>query len=431
LFRRIQLFDIVFVILLVVWLSRTPRIFERLGDVPLKWPLLLYIGITWLSLLSADDIILALLDAVIKTYLVLVFVIVTTIITTKEQLFKTIRLWIAITTIVCLIGLIGYCVALITGQENFFVYAGRDMPFFGHTFRLKSTLQPTSKLLSTYLIVGIPVTIFYISEISNGYRKKSIMVFSFIVIFVADILTLSRGIVPAIFAFGFVFRRCNINSRIRRLISTTLIVLSMIGMLAIGIVSSIKIISIKSSHISDPSKQVFDKYYYATDPSRGLETITVSIDYAYDSYFWLKRAALLMFREAPLLGIGPGNFGIKLIQYKNAGLLPEHLPNFPTAQSEAFDRLAETGLFGLISLTVLVVALLASLVKKYLVGNSVESNLTWVAIAVFFGIILTSIDLDVSHFRFLWVFFGIILGINSLGDQPHRQKQKNKPETTL
>jgi O-antigen ligase len=392
---------------------------------------LLYIGITWLSLLSADDIMLALLDAVIKTYLGLVFVVVTTIIKTKEQLFKTLRLWIAVTTIVCFIGLIGYFVALITGEENFFVYAGRDMPFFGDTFRLKSTLQPTSKLLSTYLVVGIPVTMFYISEISNSYRKKTIMIFSFIFIFITDILTLSRGIVPMIFALGFAIRRCNINSMIRRLISTTLIVLSLIGILAIGVVSNFKIISIKSSHITDPSRQVFDKYYYATDPSRGLETVTVSIDYAYDSYFWLKRAALLMFRENPLLGVGPGNFGIKLMEYKKAGLLPEHSRNFPTAQSEAFDRLAETGLFGLISLTVLVAALLTSLVKKYLVNNSDESTLTWVTIAVFFGIILTSIDLDVSHFRFLWVFFGIIMGFNSLGGQPYRQKQKNKPETIL
>ena len=408
--KKLQPVDLLFILVLVVWLARTTRNPARLLSVPLKLPLMLYVATTAVSLISAKDLALGILEVSIKIYLAMAYVVIASVITTERRFFQALRVWLIAAVVIVVIGLVGYAVALYTSQENFLVYAGRNMPFFGRCFRLKSTLQPTSKLLSTYLLIGVPMAFIYLRFFTRKRLEQIIIGMGLIFMLIADFLTISRGIVPLFLCAGIIlFRHWN-PWLVRRVLAITLVMISLVGMLGIFFVSTIRILSIEAKHSTDSSKQAFDRHYYSSDPTKGLETVSLSINYAYDNYFWLKRAALYMFAENPLIGVGAGNFGVSLRQLKDKGCLPEKLPEFVTAQSEPFDRLAETGLLGFLSCLYLFGSVLIILLRKLSSISQVESTIAWSSLAALIGLAFVCIDLDISNFRFVWAFLGIIFG---------------------
>lgn len=185
------------------------------------------------------------------------------------------------------------------------------------------------------------------------------------------------------------------------------------GCLLVLVLSTIHFIAVDVSHSNDPRKQVVDEHYYASDPARGEETLSVSIRYVYDNYFWLRRAAWWMFKESPVLGVGAGNYGVALAEYRADGRLLADFPEFETAQSEILDRAAETGIIGLVALIGLGAGYGLTLWRgSRTQGSEIRVDIILGFLVAFIGVAVASIDLDVMKFRFVWI--ALALGASSV-----------------
>ncbi len=393
---RLQPMEVLFPVVAILWIIQTLREPGRLRRVPLKFPLFLYLLASVWSGINAGNLPLWLLDVAILSYLSMVYLIIASVIDSQRKLLRAWRVWMISAALIALVGLLGYGFAAATGKENFLVDTG-DLPFLGKTIRLKSFLQPTASLLSAFLTLSLPVGFVLFAEFSRRRLKRILFGVVLAAMIIADLVTFTRGFVASLVAMGVVLLRYRRKSATWALSAYALLSIAILGLVGVFIASSIRIDSFPFRHSPDASEPAgppaqFSPYYPAD--SIGI-------------YLWLRRAALWMFKEHPFLGVGAGNYGLSIEQYIQEGVLPAGFAAVETAHGELFDRLAETGLLGLVTWGVFMLALGHMLVRGYVQSSFPASSLPYALMAGFLGIAAASIHLDVSHFRFLWIALGL------------------------
>jgi hypothetical protein len=116
------------------------------------------------------------------------------------------------------------------------------------------------------------------------------------------------------------------------------------------------------------------------------------------SYAALKLLASTAFAEHPLTGIGPGRFASETERAYAEGRLTGRYRGVPP-HCDLAGRLAETGIFGALSLLVL----WAGWVRDLRAGLHSASPMERSACAIVAGILVNSLNADVMNFRFLWL----------------------------
>jgi O-antigen ligase len=150
------------------------------------------------------------------------------------------------------------------------------------------------------------------------------------------------------------------------------------------------------------------QYGHGFQADAGAERVTVSFTYNWMSYFLIKRVALEALRDRPWTGAGLGNFHQLTDEaYREGKLQSDYRQVDP--HSTWFGSLAETGVPGALALAALWVGFLGAAVA--LRRGRPAAAVPIALVAALAGLAVNSINADVMNFRFLWVAFGLVRGL--------------------
>jgi hypothetical protein len=433
LFRyKLQMAEVVFLVMLACTVAGWVEGSVRTPDLGVAEGLLLsYLLAAGLSTAFAEDRILGLVDFGGEVYLAGVFFLLTALTRSETGLRRLLYAWWLGFSIVVCFGWLGLVLAYGFGIDNPWVMRYSEFPYLGEFYRVLSLMRPTAKMLSTYLVLSLSLLMgLVLSE--EDKRRRRILLIPVVLGGCLFPFTLSRdvlGLVVAMLILVWVspsrglwirFARAGLATAAAGLLVTTLFI------------STWHITAFRASREQDriagdilnSQFQGMLGWYYA-DRATGLTRLRVEVEYVFSGYHLLKRAALLMVRERPLLGVGVGNFEVGLKRLREEELLPREFGNFEHAQSTPFGIAAETGLMGLGLLGAMWFVLLGQVRRSAL--TLAGRRQAWICSGIsagLIGLLASSIHVDIMHFRYLWVglavarIAGRLYDPRSLGSTP-------------
>lgn len=398
---RVQLSELVFPVAIAPWLV------SGLPGLPrIAWAAGVPVGI-WLAATGATATFAvapgpAWVETGVFAYLGVVLVWGAAVLIEPQRLRIFVRWWVAIVAGVVLIGLAGWVLAARSGQPNALVEWRSGMPLFGDRVRVRSTLSPTSRLLITLLITALPAVFTLWRRGTTGERRWCGWLIG--VMSIVGVLTIARGIVEyfTLLALLFLFPW---HGR-RRAAVVAVVAIYAIALLGVMAVSTWHITDHELTWRADRSRSLGGQRYYGTLPDIGVQTLDLRVEWVHDYYFMLKRVAWRAFLERPLTGWGPNTFPVIMARGREWGIV---VPSayFESAHSQVLSIAAEMGLIGLAAL----VAFWALVLRGMWPGrdNGFAGALARYQALGIWAVLLTSLNLDVMRFRFLWI--AVALGI--------------------
>jgi O-antigen ligase len=124
------------------------------------------------------------------------------------------------------------------------------------------------------------------------------------------------------------------------------------------------------------------------------------------SYWALKKAAWISGNRNILLGTGPGNFNDELVELKQEGRYPEHLPLYDP-HSVWFGAYAETGILGFLGVLAIIIMALKGILSINYSNPFRFGLLLWLLVFIIEGT-----NGDLMNFRHYWIQFGLIGGLS-------------------
>lgn len=394
---NIQPADIIFIILFFVWILRLLTRETILVIPPLTFEILLFIGLCSFSFITSKDQIETVIDIVKSAYLFIVYMTVYNLIVDIDDVFQINKMWCLSTILVGVIGIIGVFIFLITGKQNIIIQT--DHPVFKGFPRIKSTLH-SNEYFGSYMIASLPLIATLFAYYKGNIKRYAILL-SFLFCLILGIFNLGLVLIGNLLTTWLcVYKMFNIfNNRMLKKTGWAIWVISFI-ILNISAVIYIRKIDINLNKSKDV-KIYSDSYADQTVPIYELKT---NLYISEMSYQMLKRVAWNAFLESPLLGNGMGAFHkITNSAYERGDIIKQFSNVDP--HSTIFGYLSEAGIIGFSGLIYLWIvffkkirAILKVVVRAY--GNI---NLLLAPIIGIIGLIVSSIHIDIMHFRFLWI----------------------------
>jgi O-antigen ligase len=122
----------------------------------------------------------------------------------------------------------------------------------------------------------------------------------------------------------------------------------------------------------------------------------------------MARAAINMFKEKPLLGVGVGNYGYIYNKYK-----AEYAPRFEflvKTHNAFLEILAETGLVGFaLFFSWLALNFLPGIGRAFIINNKGSKLVLTALICSFMGILVHGLALGIFMHSHTWLMLGLIL----------------------
>lgn len=276
-------------------------------------------------------------------------------------------------------------------------------PYLGEISRLTGPFKPTAKLLSTFLTLWVPLVIILSTLVSNIRLKIILKSLAFIGIIILP-FTLSRSISGFCFVIFIVCLTLYLNNKGNKIY---LIISGMAWLGALTLVWFFSTFHITSSNFNksydfNPSQDHTVYYYF--DPIKGQGKIDFEIKYAFDHYYWLKKASSEIFRNN-YNGIGNKSFSKEVLKLEEKTIVPKDLSRHPTPQSELHRSATFYGWFGLLSVFGMFFSWM------YTLWEGKKNQILFVAMGSIFAVIfIDSWFMEILRFRFLWVYIGIFIG---------------------
>jgi O-antigen ligase len=124
---------------------------------------------------------------------------------------------------------------------------------------------------------------------------------------------------------------------------------------------------------------------------------------------WLREVAWKMFEENPVLGVGPGNFGLLHNQYVREEKMKR--PYLAKAHNAYLEILAEAGLLGLIAFLAFLVSLFGLSLKNLSQIKKDEQFYLILALqASLIAIIIQGFGFGILAHSYTWILFGFLYG---------------------
>jgi O-antigen ligase len=127
-------------------------------------------------------------------------------------------------------------------------------------------------------------------------------------------------------------------------------------------------------------------------------------------------AALLIFRDSPIVGIGPGNFPLEFVDRADSLGFQVHSSE-RYAHCMYLEIAAETGMLGLVSFLALFGQTLWALRRAR--GDSVDPALRNMATALFLALVVlatTGVFLSFAYARYYWLLLSLSAAVAALSD---------------
>lgn len=268
-----------------------------------------------------------------------------------------------------------------------------QLPYLGETLRLRA-MTASEAMFACLLTAAVPFAI----AMCTADRMRAWCATA-AVMMVAAAFTFSHAL--AGFAVAVVIAAWPVL-KVRRYARRLAVTAAVLVVLVLNFAATVSIRSIidEGEGYTDRSQ-----YHYGVDQGE-FRIDEVIVTYTVMSYARIKQVAWQAFIEHPIAGMGLGRFHAATIRaYENGALTADYREIDP--HSEVFGRLAETGLIGGVTLLLLWVAW-AAMAREVTVSGSV---LGYAAAAALAGLVVSSLNVDVMNFRFVWVLAGLLRGL--------------------
>lgn len=308
-------------------------------------------------------------------------------------------------TVVCAVALPAAALFAFTGTEVRTLGQAMPLPYIGQVFRLTGFFE-TPEMFVNYLAFSLPLSLALAlrsSESGGAWWKAGAFMAG-----VSALLTFARGL-PGLAAGALFYLWPRLGEGRAKGLRGAFFLATATAFLCVNLALGFAIRRVMVSGDMDRTASAPAFPYAFQGVDGGSPRVTVAVTYEPMSYLRLKRTAVQALRSSPLFGIGLGRFQEATERDFQAGRLHErHRAMRP--HSTWFGRLAETGIFGGLTLAALWVGIL----HLGLGRSRAPSQGTWLARALLAGILAAfanSPNADVMNFRFLWVAFGILRGL--------------------
>ena len=381
-----------------LWLFLTVQEKERQATFPLAIPLILYLGISMLSLINAANPYEGIFALSQEAVYIFLFWIVVNHVRTREQI-ENILLWsIPSAVIVSLIGVYQRFGGDIPGLMNI------AMP--GSTFGNKNTA-------AQYILLLLPIPYFFVISTTDRQKQRLFAICAAIIttyLLYTGTRAAWAGAIVAFLALVIFFRLkkpsaepqiANIRTRLSdKKISLACIALFVIAM---NVIPPFVVPDWNLTGFPSPTGRLGTALELDKDSSF-LNRLTMAAN------------TFKMFKDHPVLGVGKGNFKIMYPSYaasaiKDPDFSPEVQPR--EAHNDYVQLLAETGTLGFLSFLLIVLVIARRVLISIAGKNEIHNMLLIVTLAFSIIAILVEASLDFPFelpisFSFLWLFAGLL-----------------------
>ncbi len=403
--KSMLLSDLIAVLLILTVLMKVSLRQYRPNLTYVEYCLIIMIALFSLSLMNSISMMSSILEMASLIYLIILFLIIKTVITNRQRLTALLYIWILTTMAVSLIGLAAFIVSIFgkTITSNpFLTYSLMDS-ITHHFPRIHSTFLITNMFFSYLHVSFIFAVILWMLEPDK--KNKILLSVCIFLILITSFFTGSRrfaGLLLSVFLILSLFGRGKVSS-ILKYAAFSGFLLFLIAYL----ITSIWVIFPINFTRDEASKRV------------GL-----TADYSYSMHLLSPVVSLKMFKEHPIIGIGLGtynkhfkehvdwewlraSFGFKAYPEYNK-VVEEKKLNFDP-HSLFLGILAETGLFGLSGLLIVIIAYITYAAVR--IKKSRNSNFTKIVaeciLAGLAGFLLNAMTMDVLTMRHFWFMLAI------------------------
>ena len=308
---------------------------------------------------------------------------------------------VAVTSALSLVAALAFA---LTGSVWTLFGQPMPLPYVGTVFRLGGTLE-SPEFFGNLLTVAVPFAIVCRAQAADR-RPWTVALAAMAV---AAVMTFSKGLAGCLVAVIVLLwpdwrgRRGAAAFKVASVAVATLLVLAF-NVTAAVTVRKVDVAFGKDSTIPPPP------YIYARQEAAGADTVQVRIAYNPMSYYLVKKAEWVAWRRQPILGIGSGTFHLEAERAYQEGRLTQAYRRI-AAHSTIFGRLAETGLVGLATLAVALVGAWRCTLAATRASGS-DRQMAWACLAGFAGLFINGINVDIMHFRFLWLGLAAVRAID-------------------
>jgi len=386
----IRISQVLFIILLLVWLSRL--IFQRKFDFaknPLIIPLVIFLLINILSLQNAPNLERSLLVLAFIVFTILLSLVIPNLLRGKKTIEKTILILLVSAFLVSIFGIfqfLGDMAGLpttITGLRNLYTKEVLGFP------RIQSTAHEPL-YFANYLLIPLSLA-FSLFLSGRGKIKWGWLLILLILGMINLVLTVSRGgylaLAVVILIVSLIYFRKVFTLRNLIILAAVLIIVWLVVVRALGFGGEIFNLDIFKEHVAN--------VFYGPSYQERIDTF---------------ENAMTAWREHPILGIGPGGFGPYMTPH------PYYmLKSWKIVNNEFIEILAENGILGLLAFCLIILVLLARSIKAVIKAQDKYLKAIMIALfAAFIGVIVQYQTFSTLYIMHVWFLVGLMVAVQNL-----------------
>jgi hypothetical protein len=294
--------------------------------------------------------------------------------------------------LLAVVSLAGYALAL-AGYDNTTVKEFANYPYLGSVKRAAGFTGGPGMLV---IVLAFPILWLWTTDAVKKWRWTLWALVS-----LATLLSLSKEI--ALIALGMVLLDPRFQRRFARWKTALVLVVA--------------IVLWTGTHFLVVANAPVHESYLAGTPytSEHVDFTFGKIQIVETSYSALKRANWIIGSGHPIFGVGPGNFNKYLPALKAQGTYPARLPDYDP-HSTWMGGFSETGLFGVVTLGIMVAAWFALIKRRGLITSN--DSVVRAAAVYLLILLIESVMIDAMNFRQLWIAIGLVMAYTPPGEAP-------------
>ena len=410
---KIQIVDFIFLFLLAAWLYKLCHNQIRFNRTSLAVPLVFYLVASLLSLLNSSNINNSLVEFVGIIYLIALFYLIVNTVRDRNTFEVVINSWLITSALIAFLGILGVFLAYVFGINTFLVKEYASFPYLGNIYRAYSTFGVNAKFVSSYLTISFPICLALLLNSKAG--KKRLFYYVTLILFICVLFfTFSRGWLGLAVAIYLVLSRFQRSEKYYRYLKVLTAIFIILFGLFICLISRWQFVDLQIEKITVENTTNIKPGIAFTDNSEELDKARTEIGYIDTTYYRLKKVAIEMVMDHPLIGVGLGGFNDEIRKYKKDGKLPDIFPAMDP-HCMILGKTAQTGLVGLIALIILWWKVIRkALNMSFEARDNYYQTISWAIFSSLVGFVIQSIDMDIMNFRFLWFSFALVFIIERL-----------------
>jgi len=365
---------------------------EKFKKYSIGWIVAIFVFLTLISVCFAVDTSRAVSVFIFIVFMIIVSFITTNLVDRENRLTQLIKVLFIVTVFITLFGLyqfLGDVAGLpagLTGLKEAYSKIVLGFP------RVQAfSMEPLYFANFLFIPLGI-ATSMYLSGKNRIISNKNLLIL-IILILINIILGISRGAYVALAFFVLLF----MVFYAKKVFTIRNILVTLFGVLLLG--------SFSYGFLSVSNPDALDKFIShakVEDYSNGESVQKRLRDFDRAISYW---------QESPIIGIGPGNYGARYLDY------PDHdvVTNWEIVNNEYLELLVEHGILGLLLYIILILVIFARSIKAYIKSKDDLIRALILGLNVALAAILVQYNFfSTLYIMHIWFLIGLIVAMQNL-----------------